>query len=141
MVPTIAVGVVLYEGDSVLLVRHTEEARLPTGSYGFPAGRFDSKRDDSLEDAAVRELEEESGLVTEVEYLCKLPEKRSRLKMKDGSEEFVFYPFLCVHSWGELRSSNENVPEFVALNDLDKIVVITEDIRIISRENYNGDLS
>ncbi len=36
---TCSVGVVIYKGNKVLLVRHTESARLPTDSYGFPAGR------------------------------------------------------------------------------------------------------
>ena len=41
MKKTIAVGIVLYKEKSVLLVKHTEKARLLTGIYNFPAGRVE----------------------------------------------------------------------------------------------------
>lgn len=129
---TICVGIVLYKDDSVLLVKHTEKARLPTGSYGFPAGRVEEGESPEL--AAIRELLEETGLRTTIESLHKLPEKQSTLKMKNGHEDFIFQPFLCTSYEGELMSSDKTVPEFIDLNDIEDVFVITDDVKEISKE-------
>ncbi|MDO8452801.1 MAG: NUDIX domain-containing protein [bacterium] len=65
------VGVVLVKGDEVLLVRHTEEADAPVGIYGIPAGKVE--KGESLRQAAVRELYEETGLVAREGDLAELP--------------------------------------------------------------------
>ncbi len=136
---TLCAGVVLYEPDSVLLVRHTEKAKLPTGSYGFPAGRVEEG--EIPEDTAVRELGEETGLITSVEYLRKLPEKPSRLAMKNGFEDFIFRPFLCTHYWGQLKPSEKTIPEFVRLYRLHDLFLISDDVEDISRRYYTRPLT
>lgn len=134
---TLSVGVILYKENSVLLVRHTESAKLPTGAYGFPAGRV--KNQESLEEAAIRELKEETGIETRTEFLRGLPMRKSTLYMKHGKEEFEFYPFYCVKYWGRIDSLEDaTIPGFVPLSDLDKINVVAEDIRILSREVYGN---
>ena len=129
---TLSAGIVLYDGNSVLLVRHTEQARLPTGSYGFPAGRVEE--DETPAEAAARELEEETGLITSPQYLILLPEKRSKLNLKSGPEYFIFHPFLCTRYSGKLRLSEKTVPEFIRLDSLDDLLLVTEDVREISRQ-------
>lgn len=69
MIPT--VGVLVYRNDEVLLVCHGESAGHLTGVYGLPAGRLGEG--ESEIEAAVRELEEESGLMTSPERLEPLP--------------------------------------------------------------------
>ena len=133
---TICVGVIAIKEDSVLLVKHTQNARLPTGAYGFPAGRFDEKIDISLEAAAVREFEEETGLQTQVDFLEPLEIKRSTLTMKNGTEDFEFHPYFCHQYLGNLKPSEQNIPEFIKLNDLDNIKITTDDVRTLSREVY-----
>ena len=134
MVRTDSVGIILYKDKSVLLVRHTDKARLPTGAYGFPAGRVEEG--ELSEVAAVRELEEETGFITTVDDLVALPERRSRIRMKEGYEYFSFKPFLCRCHSGEMRPSEKTIPEFVPLSRLDDIVLITKDVKEIALEGY-----
>ncbi len=129
---TLSAGIVLYEKNRILLVRHTEQARLPTGSYGFPAGRVEEGETPS--EAAARELEEETGLTTSPQYLIPLPEQRSKLNLKSGPEEFIFQPFFCIKYSGKLRSSEKTVPEFISLDSLDDLLLVAEDVREISRQ-------
>ena len=92
---------------------------------------------ETLEAAAVRELEEETGLRTKVKYLYKLPVKESNLKMKEKSENFVFHAFLCTCYSGELKPSDKTIPEFVDLDSLDKLFLLDDDIKEISLKYYN----
>jgi len=137
MKPTKAVGVLLYNDNSILLVKHTEHAKLPTNAYGFPAGRVEEN--ETIEEAAVRELREETGLVTTIDNLKKLPEKRNILTMKNGQEEFIFQPFLCTAFSGELIAAKETIPEFIPLDKLDDLFVITEDIKELSKQWFTQD--
>lgn len=131
---TSCVGIVLYHEDSVLLVKHTEKSRLPLNSYGFPAGRVDDG--ETLVDAAIRELKEETGLITSFKYLRKLKPKESRIVMSGGYEYFSFHPFLCTNYSGILKNSDKTIPEFVTLNNLDDILLVSDDVKELSREHY-----
>ena len=88
--------------------------------------------------AAIRELEEETGLKTTVEHLHRLPEIRNTVRMKNGTEDFIFQLFLCAHYSGKLRSSEKTVPEFIDLDFIDKLVLVTDDIKDIAREWYDA---
>jgi ADP-ribose pyrophosphatase YjhB (NUDIX family) len=64
--PRAAVGAVVLDGDSVLLVRRGQPPGL--GKWSVPGGLLDLG--ERLEDAVVREVEEESGLRVQVLGLC-----------------------------------------------------------------------
>jgi len=129
---TVCVGVVAYNGDNILLVEHTETARLPTGSHGFPAGRVEKDEDPS--DTAIREFYEETGYTTTREYLHRLPEITSTLQMQNGTEDFTFIPFVCTKYSGEPKACDDNVPRWVKLDDLDAILLVSDYVKTISRE-------
>ena len=131
---TSSAGIVLYKGSSVLLVMHTELAKLPTGSYGFPAGHVED--DEEPIDCAIRELEEEAGLKTSREHLRKLPSVENTLQMKNGTKDFVFHPFLCIKYTGELKASDKTIPEFVELDLLDDLLLVSDNVKDIARQWY-----
>jgi 8-oxo-dGTP pyrophosphatase MutT (NUDIX family) len=134
----VSAGVVLYTGErKVLLVEHTKQARLPEGSYGFPAGRVEEW--ETPIEAAVRELKEETGIDTSIDYLTALPEQRKKLRMRNGKyEDFIFKPFLCKAYYGNKKSSRKTIPHEVDFDSLDKILLVNKDVIEISIENYNA---
>lgn len=116
---TATIGVIIVEDSNVLLVKHTEAAKHRTGVYGFPAGRVE--KGETLVHAATRELEEETGLIAREEDLSEFPGNyfESELIMKHGPEKFAFTVFLCHKYRGELTPSEENIPEWVPIDNLD----------------------
>lgn len=64
-VPTVNV-VILNDSDDVLLIERGKEPN--RGAYIVPGGRFDVT-DNNLESAAIREVQEETGLAVELEHL------------------------------------------------------------------------
>jgi 8-oxo-dGTP pyrophosphatase MutT (NUDIX family) len=59
-------------GDEVLL--GMKKRGFGAGKYNSFGGKFDSSKDKTIEDTAVRELEEESGLCSKLEDLTKVAE-------------------------------------------------------------------
>jgi mutator protein MutT len=129
---TISVGVIAYDGDKVLLVKHTKSARLPTGSYGFPAGRVEDGENPI--DAAVREFHEETGYTTSRDFLYPLAKKESTLQMENGTEDFVFTPFVCSKYTGEKKDCEDNIPEWVKLSHLDDLLLVSDDVKTLARQ-------
>lgn len=60
--PVPAVGVVCWRGDEVLLIKRGRAPRL--GEWSIPGGKVN--RGESLHDAALRELFEETGVIAEI---------------------------------------------------------------------------
>jgi len=118
VVPTIAVLII--KDRKVLLVKHTEKAGHLTGTYGLPAGRINPG--ESEKGTAVRELLEETGLkssekdLAEFEgnyYIAEL-ERKGSIKLKFG-----WRVFLCKNCSGEIKESEESIPEWVDIDELD----------------------
>lgn len=116
-IPTI--GVLIYRNNEVLLVRHKESASHLTGICGLPAGR--PNENESEIETAIRELEEETGLLTSEEHLKKLPKTYyAEIKRKEETKTFSLKIFLCKSYFGELKSTDETEPLWVRINELDK---------------------
>ena len=125
-------GVVLYETDKVLLVKHTEAARPPTGSYGFPAGRVEPGK--TAAQTAVRELREEAGLVARVDGLKHVETVLSGVPGMD--EDFRYDIFLCDLFSGVLRASDKTIPEWVPMPSLSGLYVLAPDVLLIAQRWY-----
>lgn len=130
------VGVLIFQDEKVLLVRHGEAASHLTGWYGVPAGR--PEENESLLRAAVRELHEETGLVTHASTLIQLRLKVPDVDIprKDGTtKRFTIRLFYCQSYTGQLQSSAETIPEWVAIAKIDSLQLIGYTKRIIE-EGY-----
>lgn len=118
---TVTIGVIILNDGKVLLVKHTGKAKHRTGAYGFPAGRVEGG--ETLVHAAVRELKEETGFIAEEEDLVEFPGNyfETEIEMKYGPEKFAFTVFLCRKYKGSLKSSEENIPEWILISDLNTL--------------------
>lgn len=117
---TPTVGVVVLKDNRVLLVRHTEKAKQPTGVYGFPAGRVEEG--ESEKQAAVRELEEETGLTASVDALFDVAGNHFKgpLPLKERIEYFTFNALVCTSFEGKIRPSldGKTIPEWIDIKNL-----------------------
>ncbi|MDP3726939.1 MAG: NUDIX domain-containing protein [bacterium] len=118
-IPT--VGILVYKEGKVLLVKHREGAKHLTGVYGLPAGRLQEGEDFSA--AAARELEEETGLKTEASQLIRIPTVYEAEIPRKGGEmlKTSWHVFVAKEYSGELKASDETIPEWVKINEISKL--------------------
>lgn len=116
------IGVVILHLNKVLLVKHTQGAEHLTGVYGLPSGRVE--HGESLKEAAIRELREETGITAE--DLVQLPETYfAEIERKSGEKvPMEFTVFLCKKYSGLLHESEETVPEWVALEKVGSLPLL-----------------
>ena len=139
MIPT--VGVVAFKDDSVLLVRHGETAGHITGKYGLPGGR--TEEGETPLQAAKREFEEETGLSTTESGMVTFPDNiwHAVIPRKDGTtKEFSFEIFLCKYFQGEIRGTEETMPEWVRLDSVESYDLLPNIASIIKRAKEFKDL-
>lgn len=123
IVPT--VGALVFKDGTVLLVRHKEGASFPTGTYGLPSGRVQDRETES--NAAARELKEETGLQAQAEELIEFPHNfyQALLERKGGEILNCSWRVFIARSFsGELKESEETVPEWVSLTKLEELNLI-----------------
>ena len=122
MNPIPTIGVIVFRNDNkeVLLVKHGEEAKHPTDSYGLPSGRIEEN--ETPKQAAVRELKEETGLETTEKELIPLSFDFgvTELKRKKGTIFCTWKVFICPKYFGKVRGEGEETtPEWVEISKLD----------------------
>lgn len=118
IVPSAAILII--KDGKVLLVRHTEKAGHLTGVYGLPSGRI--KSGETEKQAAVRELLEETGLSASEEDLTEFPDNYyvAEIDRKgSGKVKFGWRVFLCKNYSGEIKNSEETIPEWVKISNLE----------------------
>jgi len=118
-----SVGVVVFNKDKVLLVRHGKASNYSNKIYGIPAGKIE--KGETAAEAASREFQEETGLISSVEGLLKLPKSyQAEIEQKDGIKIFNWYVFLCTKHEGVLKTTEETEPFWVNIKDLDNFKLL-----------------
>lgn len=119
--PILTVGVLIIKKNKVLLVENLEGSGHMAGIFGLPAGRVE--QGESETEAAIRELKEETGLVTSAENLVRLPTTYEADTPRKGgtTQRFKGTCFKCSGYNGELKGSDETRPVWVDISELDNM--------------------
>lgn len=108
--------------EKVLLVRHTKERK--EGMVGFPGGRPLRGSNESLVDAGIRELREETGLRTNAENLLSYPNNVYVGLIPRTVGEDIYYSYralICVgHEGQQKKASEEGRPFWASISKLDR---------------------
>lgn len=117
IIPTIAV--LIYREDEILLVKMDKGSNNPVGSYCFPSGHVKVGETDAV--AAVRKLENETGLKTEEKDLFEIPiYYQATFQRNDGLKTFSMKVFLCRDYHGEIRRGSTELPQWIKISELKK---------------------
>lgn len=113
--------VLLFKGERVLLVKHTEGANHITGVFGIPGGKINDG--EGIQAAAKRELLEETGLDVEINDLFEFPDNKysAFIQKKKGKTYYTMTIFLAKRYKGELMESSETIPAWTFVDDITNI--------------------
>jgi 8-oxo-dGTP pyrophosphatase MutT (NUDIX family) len=129
-IPT--VGIIIIRNGMVLLVKHGEAAGHLDGKYGLPAGRIEA--DESLKEAARRELKEETGLEVDLNDLILLSGVWfADVERKDGIKQFSLQVFFADKFCGQLGGSVETVPVWINIDSLDEYDLLPNVYDIVAK--------
>jgi len=113
--PVVAVGVILFDGDRVLLVRRAHPPA--AGRWSVPGGRVELG--ESLEEAAARELLEETGLRATLGPPVVLLDRVVRDAAGQVAYHYAIVDFLGTAPVGEVRAASDALEaRFVALAEV-----------------------
>lgn len=120
-----SVAVLLFKNTKVLLVKHKEASGHMNGVYGLPAGR--QHIGEIEKQSAVRELREETGLLTTEGDLVSYPHNiyTADIERKDGLlTVFSMHVYICQKYTGILQASEETDPEWIEFAKLDNLPLL-----------------
>jgi 8-oxo-dGTP diphosphatase len=120
--PQPAVGVVCFRGDSVLLIRR---ARPPMqGHWSLPGGRIEWG--ERAEDAALRELHEETGVTARLSGLAAVVDGLF------GERHYVLIDYAAEWLSGEPRPGDDAThAAFHPMADIDRLGLWDETVRVV----------
>ncbi|RLF15969.1 MAG: NUDIX hydrolase [Thermoprotei archaeon] len=126
--PLVGVGAVVLDGSRLLLIRRKDEP--DAGLWTVPGGLVELG--EKVEDAAVREVEEETGVKVELIKLLDVINKIVRDEAGRVKYHFVIVDFLGRPLTRELKPSSEVLDAaWVELSRLEEGFPITETLRLL----------
>lgn len=128
--PIVGVGGILIREDQVLLVKRGKEPGL--GQWSIPGGAV--RIGETLKEAVIREVQEETHLQVEVFTLVKVLERVFRDPEGRVAYHYVLVDFLCRYQGGELQADTDaQDARFVALSDLPSYRLVPVTLEVIRR--------
>ncbi len=128
--PIIGVGGILIRGEEVLLVKRGKEPGL--GQWSIPGGAV--RTGETLKEAVIREVLEETHLVVEALDLIKVLERIFRDPEGRVAYHYVLADFLCRYEKGELQPDTDaQDARFVPLADLSSYRLVPITFEVICR--------
>jgi 8-oxo-dGTP diphosphatase len=131
--PIVGVGGIIFRGDQVLLIKRGKEPGL--GQWSIPGGVV--RTGETLKEAVVREIFEETHLEVEVLALAKVLERIFRDPDGRVAYHYVLVDFLCRMVKGTLQpDSDAREACFVPLKDLASYKVVPITLEVIGRADW-----
>jgi ADP-ribose pyrophosphatase YjhB (NUDIX family) len=131
--PIVGVGGIIFQGDQVLLIKRGKEPGL--GQWSIPGGVV--RPGETLKEAVVREILEETHLKVEVLALAKVLERIFRDPDGRVAYHYVLADFLCQPLEGTLQpDSDAQDARFVPLGDLPSYEVVSVTLEVIRRADW-----
>lgn len=116
--PLLGVAVVLLDGDRVLLVERGEPPAV--GQWTVPGGLLEVG--ESIADAALRELREETGLTADLGAIVEVAERVLRDSEGRVEYHYVIVDLLATNPRGTLRAgSDSRQTKWLKVNELDQL--------------------
>lgn len=128
--PIVGVGVVVLQGDRVLLVRRGQPPNV--GRWSLPGGG--QELGETYRAAAEREVREETGVAIEVRGLIDVVDSITRDDAGKIRFHYVLVDVLAVWRAGEARAGGDAAEaRWFALDDLGQLGLWSETLRVIRR--------
>jgi ADP-ribose pyrophosphatase YjhB (NUDIX family) len=125
--PTVAVGVLLLDGDRVLLVQRGKPPAV--GRWTVPGGKVELG--ETLEEAALRELHEETGMRATLGPVVEILDRVVRDERDAISYHYVILDFLGTAPVGEPRAASDALDaRWVEFDELDRYP-LTDGLRAV----------
>jgi len=134
--PVCAVGAIIFKQDTVLLIQRGKAPSL--GKWSIPGGAVDLG--ERLEDAVVREVEEETRLAVRPKEIGKVIDRIFRDEGGGVQYHFVIVDYLCEVLEGEPQpGSDAAAAGYFKISDLDALD-LTEGTAEVIREVYRNQI-
>lgn len=128
--PIVGVGAIIFQEDQVLLIKRGKEPSF--GQWSIPGGVV--HLGETLEQAVIREIREETHLEVEVLALVKVLDRIFRDPEGRVAYHYVLVDFLCQCRTGGLMSdSDAQAAHFVPLKDLAAYQIAPVTSEVIAR--------
>ena len=133
--PVVGVGAVVIEADRVLLIKRAHEPL--KGQWSLPGGGVELG--ETLEQAAAREVREETGLDVQVGPIVEVLDRIMRDAHGRVEHHFVLVDFVCRPSGGVLcGASDADAAEWVPLNALERYGIAEVTATVIRKGALRG---